>query len=133
MHTVEQIIAEAESKPYKLGEHDCVRVACQVVAARCGTDHWPNFAGYKTKRQALKRIASIAPSLREAITKTLGIPEVIPTLAQRGDLVVYRDVEEHIGVCTGEHVVVLGPEGLVRIKITSPMLQAAWRLQCHRQ
>jgi hypothetical protein len=133
MRTVEQIIADAETKPYKLGEHDCLRVACQVVAARVGIDYWPRFAGYKTKRQALARIASIAPSLREAITKTLGIHEVLPTLAQRGDIVLYRDVEEHIGVCMGENVVVLGPDGLVRIKITSPMLLAAWRLQCQPQ
>lgn len=133
MNTVEQILADAESKPYKLGEHDCLHVACQVVAARCGTDYWPRFAGYKTKRQALARIARIAPSLREAITKTLGIPEVLPTLAQRGDLVIYQDVEEHIGVCTGEYVAVLGHDGLVRVKIISPMLKAAWRLQCQPQ
>lgn len=123
-------IADAERKPYRLGEHDCLRLACRVVEARSGIDHWPRFAGYKTKRQALAVIARIAPSLREAITATLGAPELSPTLAQRGDLVIYRDTEEHIGVCTGEHVAVLGADGLLRVPITSRRLTAAWRVTC---
>lgn len=124
------VIAEAECKPYKLGEHDCLRLACRVVEARSGVDYWPRFAGYKTKRQSLAVIARIAPTLREAITSTLGTPELPPVFAQRGDLVIYRDDEEHIGVCVGENVVVLGADGLVRVPITSPMLKAAWRVQC---
>lgn len=127
------IISDAERKPYKLGEHDCLRLACAVVQARSGIDHWPTFAGYKTKRQALACIARVAPTLREAITITLNAPEMLPTLAQRGDIVLFRDVEEHIGICVGEHVVVLGAEGLLRIKITSYQLLAAWRVLCRHQ
>lgn len=127
------VLDEAQDKPYKLGEHDCLRVACAVVQARTGVDYWPRFAGYKTKRQALAVIARIAPSLREAITLTLGTLELFPTMAQRGDLVLYHDVEDHIGVCTGDKVAVLGPDGLVHIAITSPMLKAAWRVRCQHR
>lgn len=129
MHWLE-IIADAQSKPYKLGEHDCLRVACAVVQSRTSIDYWPRFAGYKTKRQALARIARIASSLREAITATLGVPEIVPLLAQRGDLVLFKDDEEHIGVCCGRRVAVLGETGLVYISITSSKLTAAWRVEC---
>lgn len=130
MRDFHDIISSAEKQPYKLGEHDCLRFACQVIAARGGEDYWPRFAGYRTKRQALARIAKIAPSLREAITKTLGTPELPPTLAQRGDPVLYQDSEEHIGICVGEQVLVLGADGLLMVCITSPMLKAAWRAPC---
>lgn len=123
------IISAAENEPYVLGQHDCLRVACRVVESRTGIDYWPRFAGYTTHRQALVTIARIAPSLGEAISATLGIQPCSPLLAQRGDLVLYCDVEDHIGVCVGEHVVVLGPNGLLRIIITSPALRAAWRIE----
>lgn len=123
-----KVIADAEKQPYVLGVHDCLRVACAVVEARTGIDHWARFKGYKTRRQAVAVIKRVAPTLRAAIGKVLGTPEILPTLAQRGDLALYRDVEDHIGVCIGAQVVVLGPEGLVRICITSPQLLAAWRV-----
>lgn len=127
------IIASAEDKPYKLGEHDCLRLACAVVEARTGIDYWPRFKGYKTKRQALAVIARHADNLRDAITKTLGTDELPPLFAQRGDLVIYRDSEEHIGICVGEQVVVLGENGLVHIPITSPLIKATWRVKCQHQ
>lgn len=124
------VIADAENKPYKLGEHDCLRLACRVVEERIGVDYWPRFAGYKTKRQSLACIARVGSSLQDAITKTLGVDAILPALAQRGDLVLYRDTDEHIGICVGEHVVVLGNDGLIRISIASAMLTVAWRVKC---
>lgn len=128
-----QIIADAENVPYRLGEHDCLNVACAVVQARTGIDYWPQFAGYKTKRQALVTIARIAPTLRGAVSKVLSTPELPPRMAQRGDLVLYRDTDEHIGICLGRDVAVLGADGLQRISIMSDALVAAWRVKCPPQ
>lgn len=128
------VITAAENQSYVLGEHDCLRVACGVVQARTGVDYWPRFKGYRTHRQALVTIARIAPTLREAITTTLNIHAIHACLAQRGDLALFDDGQEHIGVCVGEHVVVLGPEGLLRVKITDSRLSCAWRIvECQQQ
>ena len=123
------IIETAESKPYVLGEHDCLRLACAVVEARTGVDYWEEFKGYHTKREALVTILRIAPSLREAISKKLGKEEIPVLMAQRGDIAIYNDGEEHIGICLGEHIAVLGDNGLIRIPITSDSLLCAWRIE----
>lgn len=129
------IILSASNKPYVLGEHDCLRVACAVVAAQTGIDYWPQFAGYKTRREALVTILRIAPTLREAVTKTLGVEPVAAALAQRGGIVLFNDgVLDHLGVCLGGEVGVLGPEGMLRVRITDPRNICAWRVgQCQPQ
>lgn len=124
------IIADAETKPYSLGEHDCFVVACKVVGAASGVDYWTDFPKYRTRKQSLARIASIAPTFRDAVTTFFGLVECMPTMARRGDIVLYDDGDlEHLGVCLGEHVAVLGENGLLRISIASPRLVTAWRVQ----
>ena len=129
----ERLVAVVEAirhQPYLLGEHDCLRLACAAVEAMTGTDFWPRFAGYKTKRQALVTIARIAPSLGEAVTKTLGVEPSPVRSAWRGDLVLYRDErgEDHLGVCMGRLVILRAPEGTLSMSIDHPGLMTAWRV-----
>lgn len=122
------VIEAARDAPYELGEHDCLRVACRAVEALTGEDLWPRFSGYRTRREALVKIARVAPSLGEAVTATLGLEPVAPRLARRGDIVLYRDVEDHLGVCLGEHVAVLGPDGLAMVGLLDERLLHCWRI-----
>lgn len=123
-----EVIAGAVGRAYVLGEHDCLRVACATVQALTGEDFWPRFAGYKTKREALVAIARVAPSLPEAVSKVLGIEPVTPRLARRGDVCHYQDGEDHLGVCIGEHVAILGPDGLLLVPITDDRVPCCWRI-----
>jgi len=124
------VMEAARNKPYVLGTHDCLRLACSAVEALSGVDFWPRFAGYKTKRQALVTIAKIAPSLGEAVTATLGV-EPSPVLsAWRGDIMLFRDEagEDHLGVCMGRLVLVTAPEGTLSIALDHPGLMHSWRI-----
>ena len=124
------VLDAARSRPYVLGEADCLRVACEVVAALTGVDFWPRFAGYTTKRGALVTIARVAPSLGEAVTATLGVPAQRVFAAWRGDLVLYRDQqgEDHLGVSIGPSVALTAPEGWLLISLAHPGLLCSWRV-----
>lgn len=124
------VIAAAESRPYMLGQWDCLRFACACIEAMTGTDFWPRFAGsYSNKREALKTIILVARDLPAAITRTLAVSPAPTFYAQRGDLVLYRDdAGEHIGVCLGGSVAVLGPSGLETRGLMAPGLGPSWRI-----
>jgi cell wall-associated NlpC family hydrolase len=125
-----EVVAQANDRPYVLGEWDCFRFSCAVIDAMTGHDYWPQFGGYKTKRQALATIARIAPTLGEAVTKGMELEQRPPLMAQRGDLMLYCDSvgEHHLGVALGATVAVLGPDGLQHVPLTDAGVLACWRI-----
>jgi hypothetical protein len=125
-----EVVAQANDRPYVLGEWDCLRFSCAVIEAMTGHDYWPQFGGYKTKRQALVTIVRIAPTLGAAVTKVLEYASSSPLAARRGDLMLYRDSagEDHLGIALGDTVAVLGPDGLLHVSLTDEGIQAAWRI-----
>lgn len=124
------VLETARRRPYVLGESDCLRVACETVAALTGVDFWPRFAGYKTRRGALVTIARVAPSLAEAVSVTLGVKQSGVFAAWRGDLLLFRDDsgEDHIGVSCGSTVALTAPEGWLLIPLSHPGLLCSWRV-----
>lgn len=123
-------IDAASAKPYVLGENDCLRMACAAVGALTGVDYWPRFAGYKTRRQAMVTIAKIAPSLGEAVTRTLGVLPRPVRSALRGDIALYRDQrgEDHLGVCIGPEITLTSDDGIITVPIIDERLICAWRI-----
>ena len=124
------VVGAAGSRPYVLGEWDCLRFACACIAAMTDVDFWPRFAGeYTTKREALRAIARISRDLESAITLTLGVSPAPTFSSRRGDLVLFKDeAGDHIGVCLGGSVAVLGHAGLVPISLATPSLGPCWRV-----
>lgn len=122
------VLDAARARPYVLGEADCLRLACEDVAALTGVDFWPRFAGYTTRRSALVTIARIAPSLGDAVTVTLETPPVGVFMARRGDLLLFRDDagEDHLGVCCGSTVALTAPQGWLQMSLAHPGLVCAW-------
>lgn len=124
------VIETARHRPYVLGEWDCLRLACAAVVALTGVDFWPQFAGYRSKRQALVTIARIAPSLGDAVGLTLGVSPSPPFGARRGDLALYRDAlgEDHLGVVAGSRVMLTLDTGLTSVTLDDAGLLCAWRV-----
>lgn len=124
------VLDAAAERPYVLGSYDCLRVACEVVAALTGVDHWQRFAGrYASRREALREIRAFGDSFGEAVSAVLQIDPTDKLLARRGDLVLYRDeAGDHIGICVGERVFVTGPEGLVTVPVVDRRVLAAWAI-----
>lgn len=122
------LLDAARARPYVLGEHDCFRVACQVVEALTGADRWPEFAGYTTKREAMARMAEHGATFEAAFDWFFGAAHVSPRFARRGDICAVQtdDGEKHLGVCIGAEVALLGPEGLRHVPLLA--CQCAWRV-----
>ena len=111
----------AQAKPYELGVHDCARFVCQCIEAMTGVDLWPRFAGYSTLVQAHRVAVKLGGSLPGAAAALLEVQPTPVLQARRGDIVTYRDGSgEHLGMCTGAHVAVLGEQGLVHLPLNHP-------------
>lgn len=120
-------IESARHEPYVLGQHDCLRLTCRCIEVMTGINFWPVFAGYKTKAQALRIIAKIAPSLGDAVTAVLGVQPQPVRLSQRGDVLLYQDEEgHHLGVCCGANMVLLAKQGLVFLPLSKAL--SSWRV-----
>ena len=122
-------ITAAQRMPYVLGKHDCLRFSCRCVEVMTGVDFWPRFEGYTNKRQAYRTIQAIAPTLGEAVSVVLGIEPTPAPMAHRGDVVLYADnAGEHLGICVGGMVAVLGEDGLAFVPITDKGAKLTWRI-----
>lgn len=122
-------VALAASCAYVLGEHDCLRFSCACIEAVTGENFWPQFAGYKNKVGAYRTIQSIAPTLKEAVSKVLGTEPQGVLFARRGDLMLFMDASgEHLGVCIGTRVAVLAPEKLHYLPLDHSGLLCSWRI-----
>ena len=124
------VLADMQGKPSAMGEFDCAIFAGRVVEALTGEDRYQCVAGYKTKRQALTKIAEIAPSFAEAVSKVLEVQPMSPFAARRGDLVMMRDEigQDHLGVVTGAMALFLAEKGFVSVPIDSKSVLFAWRV-----
>ena len=124
------VVANAHSQPYRLGQWDCLRFTCSCVHALTGIDFWPEFAGsYTTRLEALRTIASKGKDLGKALTAVLRTDPEGMVHARRGDVVLYRnDDGEHLGVCFGETVGVLSRSGLLYVSILDTHCISVWRV-----
>lgn len=124
------VFERARDLPYVLGQHDCLRVACEAVEALIGVDLWNSFAGrYATKREAFAVIRSVAPDLGRAVTAITGVDPVLPLHARRGDVLLYHDeAGDHLAVCNGATAAVLGTDGLLWLPLDHEGLRAAWMI-----
>lgn len=112
---LDQVIEAARARPYELGVHDCFRLMCRVVEALVGEDRWPAFAGYRTKREALAKLAAHGSSFEAAGDWFFGVPRMDVKRARRGDACCFVDAvgEKHLGVCLGRDTAVLHASGVI--------------------
>jgi hypothetical protein len=122
------VLDAARARPYKLGEHDCFKVACQVLEALTGVNRWPEFAGhYTTRREARRLIARHGRSFEAAFDWFFGSANVPVRYAQRGDIVALAAGDDkHLGVCLGAESTFLSDEGLVRLPTLDCL--CAWKI-----
>jgi hypothetical protein len=126
-----RLVAELEAvrrAPYRLGEHDCFRFSCRVIAALTGVDLWPAYAGYRTRREALAVMARYGRSFEAFVDHVVGAPSVDVRHARRGDICALQteDCEKHLGVCLGAEVAFLSEAGLVFVPTLSCL--CCWRI-----
>lgn len=124
-----ELVQNADSKKYQLGEHDCFRFACEVIQALTGVDRWQEFEGkYSTRDEALELIYKKGETFETAGDWFFGAHNSIHrNYAQRGDIcAVAQNDEKHLGVCVGNHIVMLSENGILLL----PLKQAlrVWKV-----
>lgn len=108
------VLAAAYGKPYRLGEHDCFRLACANIEALVGVNRWPLFAGrYHTARECLALLCEHGRSFTEAGTWFFGSAPVGWKQARRGDVAEWRDARgaAHLVIVRGADCV-----GLIEVR-----------------
>jgi hypothetical protein len=127
---LDAVLVAAANKPYRLGSHDCLRLACRAVEALTGQDYWRDFSGrYCSQKGALRRIRMYGNTLTDAVTAVLGINPMEPMMARRGDLLTYRDEKgEHLGVCAGATVALMAEGGVTFVALDDSRLLHCWRI-----
>lgn len=127
---LEAVVDACRDRPYQLGQADCLRFACEAIAALTGRDHWSLFEGrYHSKAGALRLLAKWGRSWRHAGEAFFGAEPVPPALARRGDILTFDDGrEKHLGVCVGATVALYGDVGLVFVPVTDDRLVECWRV-----
>jgi len=118
------LIADAQTRTFVWGQHDCATFAFEVRATLTGDDSPCPWAGRYTtaagSERWLKR--SGLGSMEEAVTHRLGPPEP-PLMAQRGDIVLHDGA---LGVCIGRDALFLTPDGMTPRPMAD--IKTAWRV-----
>src|SRR4051812_20259826 len=117
-------LAERERVPFAWGGQNCVLFPADAVLAMTGIDHAAVWRGRRLTQRKAWRIAR--HGVEALANAALGEP-ILPTLAQRGD-VVSLEIEGRVSlaICVGEVAVGPGAEGLIYPPMTTA--RAAWRV-----
>jgi hypothetical protein len=138
-----EFLEAAHGRPFSWGTFDCCLFACDAVEAMTGVDPARPFRGrYRTRRgayAALKRFTGSRhcrgglKETAERIAGELGMPEVRPLMAQRGDVVLIESAPgergDALGIVdmTGRHVSVVAPDSGYR-RLPLAAAERAWRV-----
>lgn len=127
-HYFHPFLLERGNLPFSWGRNDCAAFSADGIQAITGTDVMAELRGYSTEAEAMQRIADVTggTSLEDAvvwIAAKHGFAERTHILmAQRGDLVLYRNAD--ILACglvhlNGRDIVSPGTKGIIRMPLTS--------------
>lgn len=135
---LESFITERRDRPFKWGEQDCALFCADAVLAMTGYDFAEPYRGqYDTAKGAVSLAGEIEdrndPFGLVRILEATGLPEIRPSFAQRGDvLLIDSDKEcsrvgrQHLGVCIGAVAAAAGKAGLVMVP--RRFWRRAWRV-----
>ncbi len=119
---------ESADRPFCWGSWDCGLLAADCVLAMTGVDIAAEFRGrYTTARGARRVMRGDMAEMMARVSKTYGMPEINPAMAQRGDMVmVDTPLGDALGICVGARVACTGPDGLVYVP--SSTARCAWKV-----
>lgn len=112
-------VVEVQRRPFEPGRLDCALFAAGAVEAMTCVDHAGGYRGYRTLTGGHKRLRASGYENHVALAASL-FDEVPPSFAQAGDLAVVPSEDgPALGVVQGEHVYVMGPDGLGLVSLMS--------------
>ena len=99
-----EFIAQNRFKVFKWGSWDCCKFSNAVIKAMTGEDLIPKELKWKNEKEAMQSIKNYGGTLSKSIAKACkvkGVKQVPNTFMQKGDLVVYKEESELVGISDG--------------------------------
>jgi hypothetical protein len=119
-------IEERRRVPFKWGRNDCCLFAADWILSATGRDIAAPLRGYRSALGAMRRVKARGEDV-EDLPGALGLREIPPAMAWRGDLVSADTPDGRaICVCDGRHLVGPGPDGLAFLERRKA--RRAWRI-----
>lgn len=104
----------------------CCEFVRQALSAQCEIEiEVPDYSGKRGAAKVVKSFGGFEP-LVETLANDLGLTEIPPLTAQRGDVVMIEEGEKLIGISIGAKIAVLSEVGLIVKSIKEG--KRAWRL-----
>ena len=115
--------------PFAWGSWDCCKFSNAVIKAMTGEDLIPKELKWKNEEEAMKSIEKYGKTLSKSIEKackTKGVQKVDKAFMQKGDLVVYKEESELVGISDGFKV--LTPSDEMVIAKQNVNIISVWRI-----
>jgi hypothetical protein len=112
-------IAEAKTRSFAWGTHDCCTFVCEVIQALTGRDVYEKFREKYSDRAsmvaAIREYGSLA-QLAEQVAKEYELEEVPVKLAGRGDVVLVNEGKyDSLAIVEGTHAAGASHKGLALV------------------
>jgi len=116
-------------KPFKWGSWDCCKFSNECIKAITGEDLIPINLKWKDEKSAMKAIQEYGGTISKSIAKACkkkGAYQVPNSYMQKGDLVVYKEENELVGISDGFKVLTPSDDMVVAKKNVD--IISVWRI-----
>lgn len=125
----DQFITKNRFKGFKWGSWDCCKFSNACIKAMTGEDLIPKELKWKNEAEAMKSIQEYGKTLAKSIEKACkakGVQKIDKAFMQKGDLVVYKEESELVGMSDGFKV--LSPTDDMVIAKQNVDIISVWRI-----
>lgn len=115
--------------PFAWGSWDCCKFANAVIKEMTGEDLIPKELNWKNEEEAMRSIKEYGKTLSKSIAKACkekGVMQVDKAFIQKGDLVVYKEESELVGISDGFKV--LTPSDDMIVAKQNVNIISVWRV-----
>ena len=125
----DEFIISNRFKPFKWGSWDCCKFSNECIKAITGEDLIPINLKWKDEKSAMKAIKEYGGTISKSIAKACkkkGAYQVPNSYIQKGDLVVYKEENELVGISDGFKV--LTPSDDMVVAKQNVDIISVWRI-----
>lgn len=125
----DKFILKNRFKPFKWGSWDCCKFSNACIKSMTGEDLIPKELKWKNESEAMISIKEYGKTLSKSIEKACklkGVQKVNKAFMQKGDLVVYKEESELVGMSDG--VKVLTPSDDMVVAKQNVDIISVWRI-----
>lgn len=118
-----------KNKPFEWGKWDCCKFANAMIKEITGEDLIPKTLKWNDEASALKAIKSYNKTLLKSIEKACkakGVKQIEKVYVSKGDLVVYKEESELVGIHDGMCILSVSEDGIVTKE--SSLIIKAWNI-----